>query len=72
MTVLSMRGKVIARTDTLERIIEGRLSCTQAVQILGLSRRQVHRILNAYRRNGPAGLVSKRRGSRSNRWFLTY
>ncbi len=69
MAVLLMSGKEIARIDTLERIIEGRLSCTQAAQILGLSRRQVHRILNAYRQSGPSGLVSKRRGKRSNRSF---
>lgn len=69
MAVLLMSDKEISRIDTLERILEGRLSCTQAAQILGLSRRQVHRLLNSYRRDGPVGLVSKHRGRRSNRSF---
>ena len=38
-----------------------------AAQLLGLERRQVYRLLKAYRTEGPAGLISKRRGRSSNR-----
>jgi hypothetical protein len=34
---------------------------------LGLERRQVYRLLKAYRIEGASGLISKRRGRRSNR-----
>jgi hypothetical protein len=38
-----------------------------AAVVLDLSRSQVHRLLEAYDRDGAAGLVSKRRGQPSNR-----
>jgi Winged helix-turn helix len=37
------------------------------IQLLGLERRQVYRLLKAYRTEGPVGLISKRRGRFSNR-----
>jgi hypothetical protein len=44
-----------------------RLTTAVAAQLLGLERRQVFRPLKAYRIEGPTGLISKRRGRRSNR-----
>ena len=44
-----------------------RLTTEAAGQLLGLERRQVFRLLKAYRTAGPAGLISQRRGRRSNR-----
>jgi hypothetical protein len=43
------------------------LTTEAAARLLGLERRQVFRLLKAYRTEGPAGLISKRRGRRSNR-----
>jgi transposase len=43
------------------------LTTDAAARLLGLERRQVFRLLKAYRTEGPAGLISKRRGRRSNR-----
>jgi hypothetical protein len=43
------------------------LTTEAAAQLLGLERRQVLRLLKAYRSAGLAGLISKRRGRRSNR-----
>jgi hypothetical protein len=40
---------------------------TKAAALLGLERRQVFRLLRAYRVEGTTGLISKRRGRRSNR-----
>ena len=46
----------------------GRRRLTAAAgQLLGLERRQVFRLLKVYRTEGPTGLISKRRGRRSNR-----
>ena len=44
-----------------------RLTTVAASQLLGLERRQVFRLLKAYRIEGPTGLISKRRGRRGNR-----
>jgi len=44
-----------------------RLTTATAGQLLGLERRQVFRLLKAYRIEGPTGLISKRRGHRSIR-----
>jgi transposase len=67
MAVLVVSEMELSRLDTLQRITERRLTCTAAAKLLGLSRRQVHRLLNAYRTRGPAALVSQRRGQPSNR-----
>ena len=44
-----------------------RLTTAAAGQLLGLERRQVFRLLKAYRAEGATGLISKRRGCPSNR-----
>ena len=67
MTVVSMSEREIGRLKVLARIEDGRLSVAAAAVELGLTRRQMHRILKAWRRDGAAGLVSKRRGLSSNR-----
>ena len=69
MAVLVVSEMELARIDTLQRIVERRLTCTAAAKLLGLSRRQVHRLVKAYRAQGPAALVSKRRGQPSNRRY---
>jgi transposase len=69
MAVLVVSEMELPRLDTLQRIAERRLTCTAAAQLLGLSRRQVHRLVKAYRAQGPAALVSKRRGQPSNRRY---
>ena len=41
----------------------------QAGQVLGLTRRQIYRLLRAIKKHGAAGLISKRRDRRSNHRF---
>jgi Helix-turn-helix domain len=53
MAVLVVSEMELSRLDTLQRIIERRLTCTAAAKLLGLSRRQVHRLVKAYRAQGP-------------------
>jgi hypothetical protein len=57
----------LARLELLRDLDRGRLTTATAAQLLGLERRQVFRLLKAYRSEGPAGLISKRRGRPSNR-----
>src|SRR5438309_6624490 len=51
----SLRGSICCRI------------CETTAQLLGLERRQVFRLLKAYRSEGATGLISRRRGRPSNR-----
>ena len=67
MTVWSMSKKELDRAEVLQRVVDRRLSVTDAAEVIGLTRRQTSRLLVAYRTSGTAGLMSKRRGKPSNR-----
>jgi transposase len=62
-----MSVKERERLRVVEGMEEGRLKQAAAGKRLGLSVRQVKRLVRAYRRQGAAGLVSRRRGQPSNR-----
>jgi hypothetical protein len=51
----------------IERVIEKRLTQTEAARMLGLTSRQVRRLRRRYEPGGPGGLASKHRGRPSNR-----
>jgi transposase len=55
------------RGDLIRRVLEKRLKQAQAAEILGMSVRQVKRLCRAFKREGLAGLASKKRGRPSNR-----
>jgi hypothetical protein len=57
----------LSRLEVLRDLDHRRLTTAAAAQLLGLERRQVFRLLKAYRIEGPTGLISKRRGRPSNR-----
>src|SRR6516165_3384963 len=57
----------LTRLEVLRDLDQRRLATAAAGQLLGLERRQVFRLLKVYRIEGPTGLISKRRGRRSNR-----
>src|SRR3954469_24882006 len=67
VTVRLMSDKELTRLEVLRDLDQQRLTPIAAAQLLGLERRQVFRLLKAYRTEGAAGLVSKRRGRPSNR-----
>ena len=67
VTVRLMSDGELTRLEVLRDLDQRRLTTTAAAQLLGLERRQVYRLLKAYRAEGPAGLISKRRGRPSNR-----
>jgi len=55
------------RLQIMTRIAERRLTRRKAAALLGLSERQVRRLLRRFRRAGAAGLAARRRGRPSNR-----
>ena len=62
-----MSNKELTRLDIIQKVSERRLTQVQAAKLLKLSTRQVKRLVVAYRQLGADGLISKRRGIRSNR-----
>jgi hypothetical protein len=67
VTVRLMSDGELTRLAALRDLDQKRLTPETAAQLLGLERRQVFRLLKAYRTEGATGLISKRRGRRSNR-----
>ncbi|WP_298235635.1 ISNCY family transposase [uncultured Azohydromonas sp.] len=61
---MSMRE--VDRLKTIQAVVDGGLRVGQAAQRLGLSRRQVERLLLRYRAQGATGLLSLKRGRPSN------
>ncbi|WP_253594956.1 ISNCY family transposase [Burkholderia multivorans] len=61
---MSMRE--LDRLKVVEAVIEQRLMPWRAAERLGISRRQIERLVARYRAAGPGGLVSQRRGHASN------
>lgn len=67
MTVLAMSPNELSRYDTLLRVMRHELRVDNAAMLLGVSRRQISRLLMRLRADGAAGLVSRKRGKPSNR-----
>jgi len=64
--LLEMSTKEISRLEVMQKLAEKRMSQEEGSKLLGVSVRQVKRLLRAYREQGAKGLVSKRRGRASN------
>ena len=67
MTFRIMSDVELTRLQVLRDLDNKVVTTTVAGQLLRLERRQVFRLLKAYRERGPEGLISKHRGKRSNR-----
>ena len=61
-----MSDKELSRFEVLQQVRERRMTQQHAGQLLGLTRRQIYRLLRSVKEHGATGLVSKRRGRRSN------
>jgi transposase-like protein len=61
-----MSHSELTRLEILQLIEDRRLSQAQAATMLGLTDRQMRRLVQRYRVQGPEGLVSKKRGMRGN------
>jgi len=67
MMVVAMSHSELSRYDTLLRVMRRELRVQDAATLLGLTRRQIGRLLIRVRAEGPTGLVSRKRGKPSNR-----
>jgi transposase len=65
--IVAMSAKERERLRVIEAVGEKRLKQAAAAKRLGLSVRQVKRLVRAHRQAGASGLVSRRRGQPSNR-----
>ena len=61
-----MSERELNRIEVLIRVSQGRTTATNAANVLGLSRRQVHRLLKRFQAGGPAAIRHKARGRASN------
>ena len=62
-----MSQKEVHRLEVIKRVLAAGLEQRPAAQLLGLSVRQVKRLCRRVREQGPQGLISRKRGRRSNR-----
>ncbi len=64
--ILTMSSQEIDRLTVIIQVSEKRLKQKEAMDLLDLSKRQIIRLVKAYRAHGSVALVSKRRGKASN------
>ena len=67
MTVITMSRNELTRLRVLIDVADGRLSVADATGLIGVGRRQIYRLLQAFRADGPHGVISRKRGRPSNR-----
>ena len=67
MTVITMSRNELVRLRVLIDIADGRLSIADATGLIGVGRRQIYRLMQAFSAKGPDGLISRKRGGPSNR-----
>lgn len=63
---ITMSAREIDRLSIIERVNRKELSQTEAAKLLKITDRHVRRLLKNYLKHGPQGLISKKRGKRSN------
>ncbi len=64
---LTMSHQELDCCEVMRRVLERRITQRQAADMLGLSLRQTERLFAKYKHDGPAGLISGKRGKPSNR-----
>ncbi len=67
MTVITMSRKELTRLRVLIDVADRGLSVADAAGLIGVGRRQIYRLLDAFRARGADGLISRKRGRPSNR-----
>ena len=67
MTVITMSRNELTRLRVLIDVADGRLSVADATGLIDVSRRQIYRLLQAFRADGADGLISRKRGGPNNR-----
>jgi transposase len=64
--LLTMSNAELNKLEIMQKLKEKKITQHEAGKMLGLSERQIKRLYKQYREQGTAGLVSKRRGQKSN------
>lgn len=64
--LLIMTKKEVSRLSVLEKLNAGALTQIKTAEIMGITDRQVRRILKRFKRDGPAGLIHGLRGQHGN------
>lgn len=67
--IISMSHKELDRLQIIRESVSRHITQDQAAERIGISVRQVKRLVQRYRVEGPQGLVSRRRGKRPNNAF---
>lgn len=62
----TMSSKELNRIQIIERILSNGLNQSQAARDLGITPRQMRRLIASYKDSGPIGIVSKKRGGPPN------
>lgn len=62
-----MSERELDRVEVLSQVSQGRMTAVTAANVLGLSRRQVHRLLKRFESEGAASIRHKARGRPSTR-----
>jgi len=62
MTVITMSRNELTRLRVLIDVADGRLSVADATGLIGVGRRQIYRLLQTFRADGPDGVISRKRG----------
>ncbi len=57
MTVITMSRNELTRLRALIDVTDGRLSVADATGLIGVGRRQIYRLLQAFRAEGANGLI---------------
>jgi transposase len=64
---ITMSMRELDRLKVVQAVVDGNLKPMQAAQRLNLTARQIQRLVNRYRAEGAAGLISRKRSRPSNR-----
>src|SRR5258705_5448359 len=67
MTVITMSRNELTRLRVLIDVADGRLSVEDATGLIGVGRRQIYRLLQAFHADGPDRLIWRKRGRPSKR-----
>ncbi|HAS16896.1 MAG TPA: hypothetical protein DCR39_03160 [Nitrospiraceae bacterium] len=70
--IVMLSGKELKRLKIIQAIIDRKMMQTEGGKILGLTARQIRRIINRVKREGDKGLCHRTRGRHSNRRKLNH
>ena len=66
MGTITMSEKEISRLEVFSKLSIRKLSQAKAASLLSISKRQVKRLYKRYKSQGAKGLISRKRGKKSN------